>query len=142
MTASSTPTPTAKALREYAQARGWITLPQGEPDRLHVLSNPRFPRRQLVWPMDATAPDYEEGILLAASKLADIQGMTITDLLRAIKAGGKSSADGPLVKIGFQLSPAALAAWRQLPNKREWLEGMLLAHPNKSAVKKNRKIVC
>ena len=43
-------------------------------DRLYVMTNPRFERRQLVFPMDTTAPDYSEAIALAVEKLADIEG--------------------------------------------------------------------
>ena len=33
-------------------------------DRLYVLTNPSFDRRALVFPMDTTAPDYAEAVML------------------------------------------------------------------------------
>ncbi len=33
-------------LRDYAKARGWVLLKEAAKDRLYVMSNPRFERRQ------------------------------------------------------------------------------------------------
>ncbi|MEI7867126.1 MAG: hypothetical protein WCI11_04475 [Candidatus Methylumidiphilus sp.] len=45
-------------LRDFAKSLGWHLIEAGMADRLYVLQNPNFPRRQLVYPMDLTAPDY------------------------------------------------------------------------------------
>ena len=44
-------------LRDYAKAQGWTLLLEAAKDRLYVMNHPRFERRQLVFPMDTTAPD-------------------------------------------------------------------------------------
>ncbi len=49
-------------LRDYAKAKGWGLLKEAAKDRLYVLTNPSFDRRQLVFPMDTTAPDYTEAL--------------------------------------------------------------------------------
>ena len=57
-------------LRDYAKAQGWMLLKEAAKDRLYVMSNPRYERRQLVFPMDTTAPDYAEAIALMVEKIA------------------------------------------------------------------------
>jgi hypothetical protein len=44
-------------LRDFLKSLGWELAPEGLPDRLYVLRNPSFARRQLVFPMDMAAPD-------------------------------------------------------------------------------------
>ena len=59
MTAEKTIAPTA--LRDYlVKVQGWEVLDIALPDRLFVLNHKKYPRRQLVYPMDSTAPDYDE----------------------------------------------------------------------------------
>ena len=61
-------------LRDYAKDQGWILLKEAARDRLYVMTNPRFERRQLVFPMDTTAPDYAEAVGLVVEKLAALEG--------------------------------------------------------------------
>lgn len=63
-------------LRDYAKDQGWVLLKEAARDRLYVMTNPRFERRQLVFPMDTTAPDYTEAVLLVVDKLAAMEGRT------------------------------------------------------------------
>lgn len=49
-------------LRDYLKVQGWTVLEEALKDRLYVLENSNFPRRQLVYPMDLTAPDYRESL--------------------------------------------------------------------------------
>lgn len=61
-------------LRDYAKEQGWVLLKGAAKDRLYVMTNPRFKGRQLVFPMDTTAPDYSEAVTLVVEKLAAIEG--------------------------------------------------------------------
>lgn len=61
-------------LRDYAKDQGWILVKEATKDRLYVMTNPRFERRQLVFPMDTTAPDYSEAVMLAVDKLSALEG--------------------------------------------------------------------
>lgn len=72
-------------LRDYAKSRGWVLLPEAVRDRLFVLSNPLFARRQLVFPIDTTAPDYGEAIMLAVEKLAVLEGRPLQAVLRGLQ---------------------------------------------------------
>lgn len=71
-------------LRDYAKARGWILLTEAARDRLYVLSNPHFEGRQLVFPMDTTAPDYAESITLMVSKIAAMEQRTVDAVLKSL----------------------------------------------------------
>jgi len=72
-------------LREYAKAQGWTLVTEAAKDRLYVMNHAGMARRQLVFPMDTTAPDYSEAIELVIAKLADLEQRTaqavITSLL-------------------------------------------------------------
>ena len=59
-------------LRDFLQAHGWTLRPEGLADRLYVLQNPGFPRRQLVFPMDTTVPDYAEAVDRVIEKLSEM----------------------------------------------------------------------
>jgi hypothetical protein len=69
-------------LRDFVKSLGWQSLPDGLVDRLYVLHHAAAPRRQIVIPMDQDAPDYAEACELALSKLADLQGMKLEDLIQ------------------------------------------------------------
>lgn len=71
-------------LRDYAKAHGWILLKEAAKDRLYVLSNPQFERRQLVFPMDTTAPDYAEAVMLAVDKLATLEQRPSRAVLKSL----------------------------------------------------------
>ena len=59
-------------LRGFLQAHGWALRPEGLADRLYVLQNPGFPRRQLVFPMDTIVPDYAEAVDRVIEKLSEM----------------------------------------------------------------------
>ncbi len=71
---------TGEALRDYMQELGWGLLSEAAKDRLYVLVHPSIPSRQLVFPMDDTAPDYRESIELCVEKLADIYKLTPSEV--------------------------------------------------------------
>jgi len=70
------------ALRDFVKSLGWQSLPDGTVDRLYVLHHAAAPRRRIVIPMDQDAPDYADACELALSKLADLQGMKLADLIQ------------------------------------------------------------
>lgn len=72
-------------LRNFAQSLGWQILPQGIKDGFYVLSNPTYERRQLIFPMDSSVPDYAETIDLVLYKLADMMGESVPHIIKKIK---------------------------------------------------------
>ncbi|MBL8252697.1 MAG: hypothetical protein JNJ76_03755 [Candidatus Competibacter sp.] len=61
-------------LRDFLKAHGWVLREEGIADRRYVLQNPRFPRRQLVFPMDTTVADYAESVYRVLEKLGEMIG--------------------------------------------------------------------
>ena len=86
MSAESAIAPTD--LRDYLKTLGWSLLEIALRDRLYVLEHPLYPRRQLVFPMDTTAPDYRESVLSVCAKLADLTGLDPDTLIARIHALG------------------------------------------------------
>jgi len=78
-------------LRNYAKAQGWVLLKEAAKDRLYVMTNPRFERRQLVFPMDTTAPDYAEAVAIVVDKLASMEGRTPQAVLKSLLEVGDDS---------------------------------------------------
>lgn len=78
-------------LRNYAKAQGWVLLKEAAKDRLYVMTNPRFERRQLVFPMDTTAPDYAEAVTLMVGKLATMEARTPQAILKSLLEVGDDS---------------------------------------------------
>ncbi|MDD2222849.1 MAG: hypothetical protein PHF42_05345 [Pseudomonas sp.] len=70
MTAQHSIAPTQ--LRDFLKFQGWEILDVALRDRLFVLSHPAYDRRQLVYPMDSDAPDYEESVQRIFNNLAEI----------------------------------------------------------------------
>jgi hypothetical protein len=68
-------------LRDFLKSQGWSVLEHALADRLFVLSSPAFPRRQLVFPMDLTAPDYAESVDLVVGKLCELMGVSRVSLM-------------------------------------------------------------
>ncbi|TAJ78855.1 MAG: hypothetical protein EPO42_07145 [Gallionellaceae bacterium] len=71
-------------LRDYAKSRGWTLLKEAAKDRLYVMNHPRFERRQLVFPMDTTAPDYAEAIALMIEKIAVMEQRTPEAVIKSL----------------------------------------------------------
>ena len=59
-------------LLEFLKSLEWELIPDGQQDGLYILRNPKFPSRQLVFPMEETAPDYEEALLRVVEKLEEM----------------------------------------------------------------------
>ncbi|CAB3775838.1 hypothetical protein [Pararobbsia alpina] len=71
-------------LRDFLKSQGWAVLEQALKDRLYVLENERFARRQLVFPMDLTAPDYAESVFAVVQKMAELTGQSSNTLISRI----------------------------------------------------------
>lgn len=71
-------------VRDYAKAKGWALIKEAAKDRLYVMSNPRFDRRQLVFPMDTTAPDYIEAVNSVIEKLAGFESQPVELLIKSL----------------------------------------------------------
>lgn len=71
-------------LRDYAKDQGWVLFKEAAKDRLYVMTNPHFERRQLVFPMDTTAPDYSEAVMLVVGKLAAMEGRSAQAVIKNI----------------------------------------------------------
>ncbi len=69
-------------LRDYAKDQGWVLFKEAAKDRLYVMTNPHFERRQLVFPMDTTAPDYSEAVMLVVGKLAAMEGRSAQAVIK------------------------------------------------------------
>jgi hypothetical protein len=83
MNAESTIAPTD--LRDYLRAAGWSLREDALRDRLYVMENGRYARRQMVFPMDTTAPDYRESVLRVCVKLAELTGVHLEALVARIQ---------------------------------------------------------
>lgn len=73
-------------LRDFFKAQGWSLLEKAIRDRLFIFSNPQFPHRQLIFPMDLTAPDYVESVEMATQKFAEITGSSLSHLKSRIRS--------------------------------------------------------
>lgn len=71
-------------LRDYAKNQGWVLVKEAAKDRLCVMTNPRYQGRQLVFPMDTSAPDYSEAVMLVLDKLAAIEGRITSDVFKNV----------------------------------------------------------
>lgn len=69
-------------LRDYAKDQGWVLFKEAAKDRLYVMTHPHFERRQLVFPMDTTAPDYSEAVMLVVGKLAAMEGRSAQAVIK------------------------------------------------------------
>jgi hypothetical protein len=69
-------------LRDYAKEQGWVLVKEAAKHRLYVMTHSLFERRQLVFPMDTTAPDYMDAVALVVEKLAGIEGRSLQDVFK------------------------------------------------------------
>lgn len=73
-------------LRDYlVKAHGWQVLEQGLNDRLFVFKHAAYERRQLIYPMDSTALDYDEAVSRVFEKLSEMLKTTQDSLREAAK---------------------------------------------------------
>lgn len=115
----SVPAPTS--IRDYIRSRGWTLSEAAIADRLYVFSNAHYAPRQLVFPMDEGASDYEESVSLLIEKLAyfenaspeQIRGNLLEvrdDILRIRITGVREGFDS----LPLAFATSAVAATQQL----------------------------
>ena len=68
-------------LRDYFKSLGWHQLETGVAEGLIILSHPAYTRRQLIFPIDTTAPDYSEAVQLCLEKAAVLQSTSVDMLV-------------------------------------------------------------
>ena len=71
-------------LRDFLQSEGWTPLELALADGLYVLNNARFPQRQLIFPIDRAASDYEESVELVIDKFSQLSGQPPSALFSTI----------------------------------------------------------
>lgn len=71
-------------LRDFLRGQGWTLLEQAIRDRLFVLEHSAYPRRQLVFPVDAQAPDYRDAVDGVLEKLSGLTGQATTSLIQQV----------------------------------------------------------
>ena len=100
-------------IRDYAKAKGWVLVKKAAKDRLYVLTRTELGHRQLVFPMDATAPDYLEAVTLVIEKLAAIESRSPQAILKSLTEVGDDSiafkvespySAGPSLPLSFASS--------------------------------------
>jgi hypothetical protein len=72
-------------LRDYFKANGWSILTEALADRLYIFSHSKFPRRQITFPMDLSAPDYAEAVDTAIAKFSEITGRSASHVTTSIE---------------------------------------------------------
>lgn len=72
-------------LRDYSKLHGWNFLTEAIKDKIFVANNAQFEKRQINFPIDATAPDYAEAIQLTITKIAELQRKTTASVLAEIQ---------------------------------------------------------
>jgi hypothetical protein len=77
---------TSTDLRDYAKSLGWSQLTEAVKDRLYVLSHSLSPKLQIVFPIDETAPDYDEAMRRAVEKIAELHQLSISRVVNAVQA--------------------------------------------------------
>lgn len=100
-------------LRDLLKTQGWELLQDAMSDRLYVFKHKHYERRQLVFPMDLTAPDYEESVLLVLKKLSELTKKDVA--LLSLQA--KTIADDVIklrVHNNFQMSSLPLSFAKNL----------------------------
>jgi hypothetical protein len=89
-------------LRDYAKAKGWALL--READRLYVMSNSRYENRQLVFPMDTTAPDFADAVMLVVDKLATMESRTREAVIKSLlEVGDDGMFAGAMIQGAQQM---------------------------------------
>ena len=75
-------------LRDYAKVRGWAPVSGAIPDRLFVLNSPTVKYRQIIVPMDADRPDYDDAVRIAIEKLSEFEERPIRAVESSLMEAG------------------------------------------------------
>jgi len=111
-------------LLNYAKNQGWVLLNEAEKDRLYVMTNPKFERRQLVFPIDTTAPDSSEAIMIVVNKLAAMENRSTQELINNIL--GADDID----EIKKNINKAVMSQYGALSPEADRLHALYLNEKN------------
>jgi hypothetical protein len=73
-------------LRDFLKSYGWTVNLSAQSDNIYLLENQNFPRRQLAYPMQQDAPDYQDSLIKVFEKLSELTGQTLPTLLSRISS--------------------------------------------------------
>jgi hypothetical protein len=71
----------SKAFRDAVQYLGWKPSNDYDTEKFYVFANPNFPKRQLRVPISESAPDYDDAVNIALTKLAEMTHLS-SEMLR------------------------------------------------------------
>jgi len=111
-------------LRDYAENQGWVLIYEAEKDRLYVMKNPKFDNRMLVFPMDTTAPDCSEAVMLVVSKLAAMENRSTQELINNIVGGND------IDEIKKNINKAVMSQYGALSPEADRLHSLYLNEKN------------
>jgi hypothetical protein len=111
-------------LRDYAEKQGWVLLNEAEKDRLYVMTNPKFERRQLVFPIDTTAPDSSEAVMIVVNKLAAMENRSTQELINNILRGDD------IDEIKKNINKAVMSQYGALSPEADRLHSLYLNEKN------------
>lgn len=92
------------ALRDYAKAKGWTPLIEGQAQRLYVLKSPKDDYRQIVVPMDSNRCDFEDAVRLAIHTLSEVEDKPINLIEYGIRRFREFRRDRILLQKGNRSS--------------------------------------
>jgi hypothetical protein len=78
-------------LRDYAKVRGWTPVPEAIADRLYVLKSPKGQFRQLIVPMDADRPDFDDALRVAIGELSEVEGRAFSLIEASLLESGSDA---------------------------------------------------
>lgn len=61
-------------LRDFLRTNGWVAVEEALRERLYVFRSSAHARRQLIFPMDTSAPDYADSVAIVFDKLSELTG--------------------------------------------------------------------
>jgi hypothetical protein len=73
-------------LRDYLKSTGWALIESALADRVYALQKDDLPRRQLVFPIDPSAPDYVDSVEGVLEKLSELTKQGRSSLISRIES--------------------------------------------------------
>ena len=111
-------------LHDYAKNQGWVLLNEAVKDRLYVMTNPKFENRQLVFPIDITAPDSSEAVMIVVNKLAAMENRSTQELINNILGGDDTD------EIKKNINKAVMSQYGALSPEADRLHALYLNEKN------------
>jgi hypothetical protein len=88
------------------------------------MTNPKFERRQLVFPIDTTAPDSSEAIMIVVNKLAAMENRSTQELINNILRGDDTD------EIKKNINKAVMSQYGALSPEADRLHALYLNEKN------------